>query len=208
MVLTGKDFDPKTREEHLFAVLSSNRFLKKEGIGGEVPFFINPYPPAASVEMDQIREALKRRLASRGIEVADINLYDLSIGILRDRGIFDQVIENESSFDKSELLETFQGVLDPAEHLVPAISRELSRAEYRVLFLSGIGEVYPFIRAHSVLNNLQSAVKSIPTLLFFPGTYTQTMEKGASLVLFDREDLHDDKYYRAFNILSSQGDQQ
>ncbi|TBW32925.1 DUF1788 domain-containing protein [Siculibacillus lacustris] len=208
MVLTGNDFDPKAREEHLFTVLSSNRFLKMEGIGREVPFFINPYPPAVSTDMDQIREGLKRRLENLGIRIADVNLYDLSIGILHDRGIFDQVVENEGSFDKAELLETFQGVLDPAEHLIPAITRELADGDHRVLFLSGIGEVYPYIRAHSILNNLQSAVKAIPTLLFFPGTYTQTMANGASLVLFGREDLHDDKYYRAFNILYCQGDEQ
>jgi hypothetical protein len=34
--------------------------------------------------------------------------------------------------------------------------------------------------------------------MFFPGVYTQSLEKGASLDLFGR--LHDDKYYRAFNI--------
>ncbi|WP_261863114.1 DUF1788 domain-containing protein [Psychrobacter sp. JCM 18900] len=35
-------------------------------------------------------------------------------------------------------------------------------------------------------------------LSFFPGAYTHSLESGASLDLFGR--LHDDKYYRAFNI--------
>jgi Domain of unknown function (DUF1788) len=35
-------------------------------------------------------------------------------------------------------------------------------------------------------------------VMFFPGTYTHAVASGASLNLFDR--LHDDKYYRAFNI--------
>ena len=34
--------------------------------------------------------------------------------------------------------------------------------------------------------------------MFFPGTYTHERATGASLDLFSR--LHDDKYYRAFNI--------
>ena len=34
--------------------------------------------------------------------------------------------------------------------------------------------------------------------MFFPGEYSHSLEKGASLDLFGR--LHDDKYYRAFNI--------
>jgi hypothetical protein len=49
-----------------------------------------------------------------------------------------------------------------------------------------------------LLNNLQSAAQHRPTVLFFPGAYTQLLETGASLDLFER--LHDDKYYRAFNI--------
>jgi hypothetical protein len=36
--------------------------------------------------------------------------------------------------------------------------------------------------------------------MFFPGAYTQSLENGASLDLFGL--LHDDKYYRAFNIYS------
>jgi hypothetical protein len=67
-----------------------------------------------------------------------------------------------------------------------------------VLFLLGIGEVYPYIRSHTVLNNLQSVLKSHPLVLFFPGEYSHSLEEGASLDLFGR--IHDDKYYRASNI--------
>ena len=70
--------------------------------------------------------------------------------------------------------------------------------DFDVLFISGVGEVFPYIRSHNVLNNLQSTAKDRPTVMFFPGTYTQSLETGASLDLFGR--LHDDKYYRAFNI--------
>ncbi len=33
------------RFQHLFTVVSSERFLKMQGLGNEVPFFICPYPP-------------------------------------------------------------------------------------------------------------------------------------------------------------------
>jgi hypothetical protein len=35
--------------------------------------------------------------------------------------------------------------------------------------------------------------------MFFPGSYTHALATGASLELFGL--LHDDKYYRAFNIM-------
>ncbi len=79
-----------------------------------------------------------------------------------------------------------------------AIANRITGAEYDVMFLLGVGEVFPFIRSHNVLNNLQSTAKEKPTVMFFPGDYTHSLESGASLELFGR--LHDDKYYRAFNI--------
>jgi hypothetical protein len=91
-------------------------------------------------------------------------------------------------------------VLDPKANLIPRIGKAMEAAPHDVIFLSGVGDVYPYIRSHNVLNNLQSTAKDKPTVLFFPGSYTHALATGASLDLFGR--LHDDKYYRAFNILN------
>jgi len=186
------------RFQHLSAVISSQRFLNKQGLGNEVPFFICPYKPEESVEMKRLQHQLINRLEQAGIRILEINLYDLSIGILKERDIWDQIVEMEDSVSKEQLKELLQGVLDPETHLVPAIAIKLANTDFDVLFLSGVGEVFPYIRSHNVLNNLQSTAKEKPTVMFFPGAYTHSLESGASLDLFGR--LHDDKYYRAFNI--------
>ena len=186
------------RLQHLFAVISGRRFLEKQGLGNEVPFFICPYKPEEAVEVERLQRQLVNRLAQVGVRVLEINLYDLSIELLKSRDIWEQIVDVEASVSKEELKELLQGVLDPEAHLVPAIASKLSHCEFEVLFLSGVGEVYPYIRSHNVLNNLQSTAKEKPTVMFFPGAYTHSLESGASLDLFGR--LHDDKYYRAFNI--------
>lgn len=186
------------RFQHLFAVISGQRFINKQGLGNEVPFFICPYKPEEAVEMERLQRQLINRLGQAGVGVLDINLYDLSIEILRERDIWDQILEMEASVSKDQLKELLQGVLDPEAHLVPAIAAKLASIDFEVLFLSGVGEVFPYIRSHNVLNNLQSTAKEKPTVMFFPGAYTHSIESGASLDLFGR--LHDDKYYRAFNI--------
>lgn len=186
------------RFQHLFAVISAPRFLKKQGLGNEVPFFICPFKPEESVEMERIERQLVNRLEQAGVRILEINLYDLSIEILKDRGIWEQILEMEESVSKGEFKELLQGVLDPEAHLIPAIASKLAGTDFDVLFLSGVGEVFPYIRSHNVLNNLQSTAKEKPTVMFFPGAYTHSLESGASLDLFGR--LHDDKYYRAFNI--------
>ena len=186
------------RFQHLLAVISGERFLNKQGLGNEVPFFICPFRPEETVEMERIRRQLVNRLRQDGLHILEIDLYDLSVGILKERDIWDQILELEPSGSKDQLRELLQGVLDPETHLVPAIAAKLARSDFDVLFLTGVGEVFPYIRSHNVLNNLQSTAKDRPTVMFFPGAYTHSIESGASLDLFGR--LHDDKYYRAFNI--------
>ena len=184
--------------DHLLTVLSGQRFLQKEGLGNEVPFFICPFDVSVSVDVTRLQKQLINRLGQSGIRVLEINLYDLSIEIIKDRGIWEQIIEMEPTVSKDVLKELLQGVLDPETNLVPAVATKLRNNDFDILFLSGVGEVFPYIRSHHVLNNLQSTAKEKPTLMFFPGAYTHSLASGASLDLFDR--LHDDKYYRAFNI--------
>lgn len=190
------------QEEHLFAVLSGERFLKMEGLSNEVPFFIYPYEPEHALDVAKAKKRVKTRLANRGIEVREINLYDLSVDILKARDDWDEVLEVEPELDKAEFTEMLQSMLNPQQHLAPAIRERLADCEFDIVFLTGIGEVFPYIRSHNVLNNLQSVVVGRPMLMFFPGRYEQSDTLGSSLVLFGR--LKDDQYYRAKNILEQE----
>ena len=194
------EMNRKERAEHLYRVITSERFLTKQGLGNEVPFFICPYPAHDGLSMHEDRKNLAERISHSGVKVLDLSLYDLAIEILQEREILDQILEVEADSDKAEIKELLQGVLDPQAHLIPKIGEAIAATEHHVIFLSGVGEVYPYIRSHNVLNNLQSTAKDSPTVLFFPGNYTHALATGASLDLFG--ELHDDKYYRAFNIMN------
>lgn len=186
------------RLEHLVRLIGSPRFLQKQGLGNEVPFFICPFSPAVAVEMEKLQKQLVNQLSQQGVQVLQINLYDLVRDIMIPPGDWDWCLINETSKTKQELLDALQGILDAETVIVPEIARRMSEVEFDVLFINGVGEVYPYIRSHNVLNNLQKVAKEKPTVMFFPGEYTHSLEKGASLDLFGR--LRDDKYYRAFNI--------
>lgn len=188
----------KERYDHLLAVISSERFLKMQGLGNEVPFFIVPFYPQEAMEMGQLGNQLMKQLENQGIHILKVNLYDLAIELLKKRGIWDRILEMESATSRDKLKELLQSVLDPETHLAPAFAEEMHKKVFDVMFITGVGEVFPYIRSHTVLNNLQSIAKDKPTVMFFPGEYIQSRDKGASLVLFGR--LPDDKYYRAFNI--------
>lgn len=197
-----KSTDLNQQEEHLFAVLSSKRFLQMEGLSNEVPFFIYPYPPEVALTVAQARKRLKNKLSQKGITVREVNLYDLSVQILRERGVWERVLKAEPDQDKDDFRELLQSMLDPQLHIAPAIRAKIEDGGFDIFFLTGIGEVFPYIRSHNVLNNLQSVVTGKPMLMFFPGRYEQSDTLGSSLVLFGR--LKDDQYYRAKNILEQE----
>jgi hypothetical protein len=189
-------------ESHLFAVLSGKRFLQMEGLSNEVPFFIYPYPPEEALAIAAAKKRIKNRLSNAGVKVFEINLYDLAVELLKERGVWDRVLAVEPGHDKDDFREMLQGMLDPQVHIAPAIRDRLAQVEFDIFFLTGIGEVFPYIRSHNVLNNLQSVVTGKPMLMFFPGRYEQSDTLGSSLVLFSR--LKDDQYYRAKNILEQE----
>jgi hypothetical protein len=191
------------QEEHLFRVLSSRRFLQMEGLSNEVPFFIYPYPPEDSVAVAEAKGRVKNRLARAGVSVFEINLYDLTVELLEARNVWTRVLEAEAELDKADFQEMLQGMLDPEQHIAPAIRERVTQADpFDIVFLTGIGEVFPYIRSHNVLNNLQSVVTGKPMVMYFPGRYEQSETLGSSLVLFGR--LKDDQYYRAKNILEQE----
>ena len=186
------------RFEHLLKIIGSERFLQQEGIGNEVPFFIAPFKVSESAEMEQAVKQLVTKLRQSGVEVLHVNLYDLIVDMLHNEtNDWDWCIENETKHSKTQMLEYLRGVVG-SEKVVEAISKKMESNDFSVMFLDGVGHVFPFIRSHNILNTLQKSAKSQPTLMFFPGEYSHSLEKGASLDLFGR--LHDDKYYRAFNI--------
>lgn len=184
---------------HLSEVVSSETFLSNQGLNNEVPFHICPYQPSVHNQVTQLTRQLVNFLEDAGKVVLEVNLYDLVIETLKGEDDWDWLLQNEATLSRDELKEELQGVLDVEKVITPLIAKRMEEQDFDVLFITGVGEVYPYIRSHNVLNNLQKRAKEKPTLMFFPGVYQHSLEKGASLDLFGS--ISDDKYYRAFNIL-------
>ena len=178
--------------DKLFNNLKKESFLSMSALGGEIPFYIVPYNPEQENDIVKKTKQLKDRLSMAGISVYEINLYNLSLDMLEDRGVLDKIISKEQSLSKDKLFKTLQGVLDSETKLIPRIEELVKENSSQMIFLTGIGQVFPYIRSHTILNNLQNAIKDRPTVMFFPGTY------GKDLSLFGK--MKDDNYYRAFNL--------
>ena len=188
----------ESKFQRLLEIMKTEQFLRMQGLGNEVPFFIVPYDPREANREGQVAANLMKQLQLVGIAVLTIDLYDLTLEMLLERDLLDTLLDREDTLCKSELMELLQNVLDPETHLVPGIERKLQAVDPKILFITGVGQVYPYIRTHNVLSNLQRAAKKHPTVMFFPGEYTHSVQTGANLSLFGR--VPGDKYYRAFNF--------
>jgi len=186
---TIKDF------EKIYNQITTPKFLSMQSLGGEEPFFIYSFDPK---EQDLVKveiERLKKRVEQNGHSVLVINLFDIAIELLKQRGMLDKVLEKEPSLPKKKLLQTLQNMLDVETKIIPYIKKLVDKNKTSMLFLEGVGEVYPFIRSHTVINNLQKVVVDRPTLMFFSGNFD-----GHKLILFNK--IYDDNHYRAFNIIN------
>ncbi len=185
--LTHKKF------QHIHEVLSSESFLKMDALNGEIPFWIAPYDIATQNQVEQEITNLTVKLENTGIKTLVVDLFELSCELIDDNIGLKEMFELELEMDKTDFKDAIQSTINIHERFIPAIVEKVATTNPNILLLKGVGAVYPFIRSHTVLNNLQSAVKNIPTVMFFCGSYT-----GQSLNLFGT--LKDDNYYRAFNI--------
>jgi hypothetical protein len=188
-----KKFNIEEKFETLFKVFSSQRFLKRESLGNEIAFFVQPFQPEFQTKIDIQIPHLIKRLKKENIFVLEINLYSLCIELLKKNNEFENVIEAEPEMSKTDLFEALNGPLNVEKEIIPAIRKSLKDSECQIVFLTGIGAIYPLIRSHTILNNLQSLIKEVPLVMFFPGQYN-----NISFTLFGR--LKDENYYRAFNL--------
>ena len=184
-------------------MLSGKRFLQMEGLSNEVPFFIYPYAPEDALAVAQAKKRIKNKLEpARASAFARSTSTTSPSRSSRSAASGSASWPSEPDQDKDDFRELLQGMLDPQLHIAPAIRAKIEDGDFDIFFLTGIGEVFPYIRSHNVLNNLQSVVTGKPMLMFFPGRYEQSDTLGSSLVLFGR--LKDDQYYRAKNILEQE----
>lgn len=179
--------------DHIYKVISSRGFLTMESLGGEIPFWISAYNPRQEVQVATNIRHLQTKLKNNGVQAHVVNLFDLMVKLIDRHLVLHKLDTIEARKTKHQFKKALRSTINIHQRLIPEIKVEVEQAQAHVLLLCGVGAVFPIMRSHTILNNLQSSIKEIPTVMFFPGNYT-----GRSMQLFGL--LKDDNYYRAFNI--------
>ena len=183
------------RLNEILQKVTSTEFLGGKGLGNEIAFYIFDYPPEAEIRIRDHIGFLMDHIPKRrpGLKVKHINLFDLVIDHLKNRNLLEKSIQMQKTKGDTALQKALAGVLK-TEKLVE-IFGEVSLPEAQDLVLvSGVGNVWPLVRSHNLLNNLQTVMGRTPLVMFYPGRYD-----GQVLRLFGK--VKSNNYYRAFKLI-------
>jgi len=184
--------------EKIFNIMSNDSFLSMEGLSNEVPFFVHAYDIQKQDQIyKNILDLQKRLWVEKGIETLLIGLYDMVLEYLGEDDELEEVFRLEKECTKKELLDEFQSMINPEHVVIPYFKKKLAEDEYKILMVYQVGEVFPYLRTHNILNQLQSTVTDMLLVVFFPGEYVMSKEIGFNLNLFGK---FPGPYYRAFRL--------
>lgn len=189
--MAEKFIDMDSMFDSIFNKLSSPEF--GENLVGELPLYIQPFPPEHQGLIDEGVSRLIKRLERKSLISVSINLYTLCMEILEEEGILETILEDEKSIPRDDIMSTLDSVLDVNATIIPGIQERIEEANPDFVFITGIGSVYPFLRAHAILNNIDSLAENSKLIMFFPGEYDKRQLK-----LFNR--ISDENYYRGHNL--------
>ena len=177
--------------EDVYRKLISPEFGKN--LGGELPLFIQPIPNQGQTELKDQTQRLVNRLVKENKTAMSIDLYDLCVTLLEEEDVLETILEEEKNLEQGDIVSTIDSILDIKSVVIPRISEMISEKNPDFAFITGVGRVYPFIRSHGILNNLDELAKQNNIILFFPGEYN-----NLQLSLFGV--ISDENYYRGHNL--------
>ena len=185
----------KNRLNKIIDRITSDELLSNTGLGNEIGFYIFDYPPEYELEVrDHIRFILRQFPRKKpGMKFIHINLFELIISYLKKRKLLNRAFQIQQQKGDMELLKALKGPLS-AGKIAKAFAEEARPQENDLVLVSGVGNAYPLLRSHNLLNNLHALMEDTPLVMFYPGIYT-----GQGLRLFGK--LEETNYYRAFQLI-------
>lgn len=184
--------------DRIEAKITSQEFRKNIGSANEVSYYIFDYDPKDEMVVRSYVEKLADKINSKDFldyNIVVFDLYEIMINYLNEEGILDDVFEIEENEGFDELNASIRDSMGidglSGNYYADFIKSNIDSES--IVFITGVGKIYPIVRAHKILKNLHLLVDSVPVIVFVPGSYN-----GVNIQLFGRLS---DNYYRAFKLI-------
>ncbi|MGO1468597.1 MAG: DUF1788 domain-containing protein [Tissierella sp.] len=190
----------KTLDEKLAMieeVISDESFRHSKGLSNEVGYYIFDYEANKELKVrDYVENLREKNIRNQpGYELIIFDVYDIMIDLIEKEGLYEACIEMEENEGLDYLIGAVNDILriDYDDNYFNEYIEEKT-PDNSVVFITGVGKIFPFVRSHGILNKLHLVFDRVPVVLFYPGKYD-----GQSLILFS--EFKDENYYRAFPLI-------
>ncbi len=177
--------------------ISDEDFLANRGVANEVRYYVFDYEACDELIVRSKIATLKKQnnLELEGFQIIEYDLYKIILAILEERGYLEKCIRFEKTKGREYLYNAVSKMLRLTSDENLIVNKIVNETpEHSVVFLTGVGKAYPFVRSHNILNNLHQVLDRVPVVMFYPGSWD-----GQSLSLFGT--INDGNYYRAFPLV-------
>ena len=140
------------------------------------------------------------------LRVLHLNLLDVVIAYLEQRGLLDKAIKMQATKTDAAILRALEGPM-AAEKICDFIAAEHKPADYNLVLLSGVGSVWPMLRAHNLLNCLHTVMGKAPLVMFYPGSFDGTTLRLFGQIATATSQPGTKPYYRAFSLVPERQDE-
>ena len=187
--------DIHERLNSIIKTITTKEFLNNQGLGNEIGFWIFDYKPSDELIIREYFGILESTFSKNhpNLSLLNINLLDSVIAYLQEKKLLDKSIQMQATKGDDALFKALKAVLH-MDKFVPFLLKQYDVNRSDIIVMSGIGSVFPLLRAHNLLNSLHAALGHKPLIMFYPGKYD-----GQTLQLFDK--LSSNNYYRAFKLI-------
>lgn len=185
------------RLDKIWDRISDEDFLANRGVANEVRYYVFDYEPCDELIIREKIKSLKKQNNpdADGFQIVEYDLYEMIIQILEEKGYLEKCIKFEEQKGMEYLYTAVTKMLRLTNDDNLIVNRIVENTPNNaVVFLTGVGKVFPFVRSHNVMNNLHQVLDNVPVVMFYPGTWN-----GQSLSLFGT--ITDGNYYRAFPLI-------
>lgn len=192
---TGELMNFTERLNAILPRITEEEFQQGKGLGNEIPFYVFDYPPEEELKMREHISFIIERMSKQyaHIRLLHIKLFDIMIQYLCERGNLEKSFSLEAEKGSQALWNALSSSVRP-DRFIKLLEEKKRLSEYDIIFISGVGTIWPWVRAHSLLNNLQNVTGNASVVLFYPGVYN-----GQSFQLFGK--MKSNNYYRAFRLI-------
>jgi len=191
-----------SRLNQVLPKICSEDFLSCEGIGNEIACHIFDYPAGDELLVRDHIEMIRAHFKAKrpDLEVIHIDLLKVVLDYLEGRGLMERAMKLQADKGDSELVRVLDGALEEGK-IRDFIAESFPIEGGSLVLMSGVGSVWPLIRAHTLLSCLHTVLGGTPLVMFYPGEFD-----GLSLNIFGQASSTESPdgrgpYYRAFRLI-------